>query len=120
MSWDIKSVLQPAAQVQNHTDLVSTDIQPEQVAPNSWLGIFRINCDFSHASYNDPIVFPGEEGAAHLHRFYGNTLVDHNTTNESLFTTGESSCQGNVLNLSSYWMPSVLAPSYDGILIHDY
>ena len=113
-TWDIKSVLQPAAQVQNHADLVSIDIQPEQVALNSWLGIFRINCDFSHASYNDPIVFPGEEGAAHLHRFYGNLLVDHNTTNESLFTTGESSCQGNVLNLSSYWMPSVLAPSYDG------
>lgn len=113
-TWAINSVLQPAAQALNHADLVSTDTQPEQVALNSWLGIFRINCDFSHASYNDPIVFPGEEGAAHLHRFYGNTLVDHNTTNESLFTTGESSCQGNVLNLSGYWMPSVLAPAYDG------
>lgn len=93
-------------------DLIATNKMPDAVDPNSWRGIFRINCDFSHSSYNDPIVYPGRENAAHLHRFYGNTLVDHNTTVQSLYMTGESSCQGNKLNLSSYWIPALLAPDY--------
>jgi len=84
------------------------------VAPQSWRGILRINCDFSHSSYNDPIVYPGLENAAHLHRFYGNTLVDAHTTMESLQAAGESTCQGNELNRSSYWVPALLAPSNGG------
>jgi hypothetical protein len=111
--WNILSVIEPIDDVDHHTDLIQTSVQPDPVAANSWRGIFRINCDFSHSSYNDPIVFPEQESAAHLHRFYGNTLVDHTTTEQSLFTTGESSCQGNLLNLSSYWVPALLAPSYD-------
>ena len=94
-------------------DLIATNIVPEVVDEAGWRGIFRINCDFSHSSYNDPIVFPGQENNAHLHRFYGNTLVDHNTNTESLLTTGESTCQGNQLNLTSYWLPALLAPKYD-------
>ena len=100
---------------EGHDDLVPTNVSPSPVAPNSWRGIFRINCDFAHSSYNDPIVFPGEADAAHLHRFYGNTEVDENTTVMSLYTQGESSCQGNYLNLSSYWVPALLAPVYDQI-----
>lgn len=73
----------------------------------------RINCDFAHSSYDDPVVFPGQDEAAHLHRFYGNLELDHESDIESLFTTGESSCQGNELNRSAYWYPALLAPSYD-------
>ncbi len=97
---------------QAHSDLIATQVEPSPVAPNSWRGIFRINCDFSHSSYNDPIVYPNQEDAAHLHRFYGNTLVDHTTTTESLYAQGESSCQGNTLNRSAYWVPALLAPQY--------
>jgi hypothetical protein len=111
--WRIVSVTEPSGSEEYHPDLIATSVQPDPVTANSWRGIFRINCDFSHSSYNDPIVYPDQEGAAHLHRFYGNTLVDHTTTEQSLFTQGESSCQGNLLNLSSYWVPALLAPSYD-------
>ncbi len=90
-------------------DLVPATRQPEPAEPQSWRGIFRINCDFSHSSYNDPIVFPDDEGAAHLHRFYGNMAVDHTTTTASLFTDGASTCQGNRLNASGYWIPALLA-----------
>lgn len=100
---------------EGHEDLVATNVSPSPVEPNSWRGIFRINCDFAHSSYNDPIVFPGQKDAAHLHRFYGNTVVDENTTMATLYTEGESSCQGNLLNLSSYWVPALLAPVYDQI-----
>ncbi|MCC1498298.1 DUF1996 domain-containing protein [Alcanivorax sp. 1008] len=109
-SWTVSDVL-----IDGHDDLVATNVSPSPVDPQGWRGIFRINCDFAHSSYDDPIVFPGQPGAAHLHRFYGNTLVDAHTTMTSLYTQGESSCQGNLLNLSSYWMPALLAPVYHQI-----
>lgn len=96
-----------------HPDLVSTNVSPSAVDPNSWRGIFRINCDFAHSSYNDPIVFPGLENAAHLHRFYGNVLTDHTSDVASIYTQGDSSCQGNSLNRSAYWVPALLAPLFD-------
>lgn len=94
-------------------DLIPTIIQPQNVSEAGWRGIFRINCDFAHSSYNDPVVFPGLQNAAHLHQFYGNVLVNHLTTVESLVSTGDSSCQGNQLNRTSYWIPALLAPKYD-------
>jgi hypothetical protein len=112
-AWSIKSLFDSEQSGLLNEDLIKTLVQPDEAQPNSWRGIFRINCDFSHSSYNDPIVFPGQENAAHLHRFYGNTLTDHNSTETSLFTEGESSCQGNKLNLSSYWVPALLAPDFD-------
>lgn len=111
--WTVTSLFTPGPSDSTHADLISTSKVPDAVAPNSWKGIFRINCDFAHASYNDPVVFPNQENAAHLHRFYGNTLTDHTSTNESLFTLGESSCQGNLLNLSAYWVPAIITPQYD-------
>ncbi len=94
-----------------HDDLLAATREPDPAEPGGWRGIFRINCDLSHASYNDPIVVPGEEGGAHLHRFYGNTAIDHTTTIESLHLEGDTTCQGGELNRSGYWIPSLLAPS---------
>lgn len=111
--WNVSSIFGDALDSNRHVDIVASNAQPDPVEPNSWRGILRINCDFSHSSYDDPVVFPGQDGAAHLHRFYGNTLLDENSDVESLFTTGESSCQGNELNRSAYWYPALLAPDYD-------
>jgi hypothetical protein len=111
--WTVSTVFAEGQNDSINDDLIRASKVPDAVAPNSWKGIFRINCDFTHASYNDPVVFPGQENVAHLHRFYGNTLTDHASTNESLFTQGESSCQGNLLNLSSYWVPAIITPEYD-------
>lgn len=110
--WTINSVFNAQ---QPHPDLIKTSVQPSATSDASWRGIFRINCDFSHSSYNDPIVYPNQENAAHLHRFYGNMLVNHQTTTATLYTQGDSSCQGNHLNRSSYWLPALLAPVYDAI-----
>lgn len=105
ISWEVLNLWDnPTA------DLIAATKEPDPAAPNSWRGILRINCDFSHSSYDDPIVYPGEEGAAHLHRFYGNTEVDFSTTLTSLYTEGVSTCQGNELNLSAYWVPALLTP----------
>ena len=101
-----------------HPDLIPTGVQPAPVAPNSWRGILRINCDFSHAAYDDPLVHPGNPGAAHYHNFYGFFDTDAFTRSEALYAdlpTGQrvSSCQGNQLNRSAYWVPALLAPLYD-------
>ena len=112
-SWTVSSIFGDTADPGVHPELIRTTIQPASVDPNSWRGILRINCDFSHSSYNDPIVYPGQTDRAHLHRFYGNTLLDESSTVETLLTSGESSCQGNTLNRSAYWIPALLAPSYD-------
>lgn len=113
VSWTVSSIFGDSADPSLHPDILRTTQVPAPVAPNSWRGILRINCDFAHSDYDDPIVFPGQDGAAHLHRFYGNTQLDENSTIASLFTGGDSSCQGNALNRSAYWIPTLLAPSYD-------
>lgn len=70
-------------------------------------GSVRVVCHASHFSFDDPIVFPGETGAAHLHMFFGNTLTDANSTYESLASSGEGTCQGGPLNRSAYWIPTL-------------
>ncbi len=112
-NWIVSSIFGDEPDPLVHLDLVSTTIMPSAVMDNSWRGILRINCDFSHTSNDDPIVFPGQDGAAHLHRFYGNMLLDENSDTHTLFTSGESTCQGNTLNRSSYWIPALQAPLYD-------
>ena len=109
-SWEITSVFD-----EDHPELVPTTMQPDVVDPNSWRGIFRINCDFAHSLYDDPIVVPEQPGMAHMHRFYGNKAVSASTTFESLYEIAESSCQGNTVNGSSYWIPALLAPAYDEV-----
>ena len=37
---------------------------------------FLVECAFSHAAQDDPIVFPDQPGMSHLHVFFGNTVVD--------------------------------------------
>ena len=113
--WTVASLFATPDATGHHADLIATTVQPDTVTDNSWRGIFRINCDFAHSSYDDPIVFPGQDDAAHLHRFYGNLLTDAHTTLASLLTEGESSCQGNVLNRSAYWVPALLAPAWDAV-----
>ena len=113
VNWTVSSIFSDDNLSTVHPDLIATSVQPAATNDNSWRGIFRINCDLSHSGYIDPIVYPGQKDAAHLHRFYGNTLLDENSDLTSLFTSGESSCQGNELNRSAYWVPALLAPLYD-------
>lgn len=99
-----------------HDRLDPTGTMPEGSDPGDQneAGTFRIKCDFSHANHDDPIVFPGEEGRAHLHMYFGNHTLDADSTPASLRANGESSCQGSELNRSAYWMPMMLAPRWNG------
>ena len=79
---------------------------PPSAAPDV-VGAFRFLCSAGQISNDDPIVYPGQPGAAHLHQFFGNLGANANSTYESLRAGGESTCQ-NDLNRSAYWMPAML------------
>ncbi len=70
-------------------------------------GSFRTFCGFSHLSYDDPIVYPGQPGASHLHMYFGNTGANAHSTYQSLRSSGSSTCQGGPLNRTGYWVPAM-------------
>jgi hypothetical protein len=79
-----------------------------EAAPPSDIGAFRTTCDFSHMSFDDPIVHPGRPGAAHLHTFFGNTGTDAGSTAGSILNSGNSTCRGGTINRSAYWVPAMV------------
>jgi Domain of unknown function (DUF1996)/PA14 domain len=79
-------------------------------------GNFRTVCGASHLSYDDPIVYPGQRGAAHLHTYFGNTAANANSTYNSLMTSGNSTCQGGPINRTAYWVPTLLTADNQAIL----
>lgn len=70
-------------------------------------GQFRTGCEFSHFAYDDPILFPDQPGKAHLHTFFGNTDANAHTTQDTLENSGSSTCNGQELNRSGYWVPTM-------------
>jgi hypothetical protein len=82
----------------------------ESPSPDA-VGAFRFTCLAGHLSKNDPLVYPGQRGASHLHQFFGNTATDENSTYTSLRTTGGSTCTRSAdvsPQRSAYWMPAML------------
>ena len=71
-------------------------------------GQFRVSCEFSHFAYDDPLVFPNQPGAAHLHMFFGNTDVNAFSTADTLNDSGSSTCNGAELNRTGYWAPALI------------
>jgi hypothetical protein len=83
---------------------------------------FAVRCDFSHRKSDDPIVRPGEQGAAHSHDFFGNTTTNANSTYQTM-TTGTdphdpppapppiTTCTREE-DKAGYWMPTL---NWDGV-----
>jgi len=95
-------------------------VQPTaEIAPPSDIGAFRIPCSFSHMAFDDPIVYPGVPGAAHLHTFFGNTATSATSTAESIRTSGNSTCLGGTINRSAYWVPTMIDTTADEPIVPD-
>ena len=71
-------------------------------------GSFRTTCDLAMMSFDDPIVFPNQPGASHLHAFFGNTAVRASTTPTSVAATGGSTCIGGIANRTGYWVAALV------------
>ena len=108
-----RDTAQTALDIQNHlgprSDYLGTPGgNTERAFPVAEGGQFRVSCEFSHFAYDDPLIFPGEPGAAHLHMYWGNTDANAYSTYESLIDSGSSTCNGQELNRTAYWAPAVI------------
>ena len=112
----LESLSNPDPKFSRYQNVSSADLNLEALSeprtgtngPQPTEGQFRTLCQHSHFNYDDPIVFPGEPGASHLHMYFGNTAVNYATTTESLINTGGGTCQGFEANRTGYWMPALL------------
>lgn len=77
---------------------------PVVAAPGD-MGVFSTRCTFSHANHDDPIVHPGEEGAAHHHHYFGNTTTDYQTSTATL-EAGDTTCD-RPKDRAAYWLPAL-------------
>ena len=104
MSVDESAIPAPA------TGFATSRITTAQYSPFSsdGVGAFRINCSLSHMNFDDPLVFPGQVRATHLHASFGNTDVDAFSNNTSINTSGNSTCTGGIENRSAYWAPAMI------------
>lgn len=82
--------------------------QPDRViaGPQGRVAQFVVECDFSHAAQDDPIVWPGQPGRSHLHVFFGATDVDADSTTADL-VAGDSTCD-NQRDRAAYWAPALM------------
>ncbi|HEU4354062.1 MAG TPA: DUF1996 domain-containing protein, partial [Actinomycetota bacterium] len=66
-------------------------LAPAVPAARAGDGFFNILCRQSHRSNDDPIVYPGVEGAAHLHEFIANKTTAFDSTLASM-TDATTTC----------------------------
>jgi hypothetical protein len=67
---------------------------------------FFFPCPFSHRAMDDPIVFPGQPDASHMHDFIGNNSTDAFSTVDSLFAA-TTTCRESK-DKSGYWFPTLM------------
>ena len=98
------------ASAHNHSLVAAADVMgaPDGVVsgPQGRSPQFVVSCAFSHAAPNDPIVYPRQEGASHMHVFFGNRTTDAWSTYENMIGA-ETSCEQR-LDTASYWAPALL------------
>jgi hypothetical protein len=75
-------------------------------------GLFASFCSYSHSLPDDPIVYPGQPGASHLHDFFGAAGTNAYSTDDSL--RGTNTTCGFPGDSASYWVPAMYQ---DGVRI---
>lgn len=81
--------------------LLATQVSAEEADKQS----FHFNCSFSHERADDPLVFPNQAGASHLHTFFGNRSTSASSTAASL-SGSPSTCEIGA-DRSAYWVPTL-------------
>ena len=86
------------------------DPDPERRGPQGRLAQFVVQCDLSHAAFDDPLVLPWQPGKSHLHLFFGNNAVDSNPVYDDRLLNADTSCEQR-RDTASYWAPALLDPT---------
>lgn len=70
---------------------------------------FIVVCGFAHRAPNDPIVYPKQPGASHMHDFFGNKSTNAFSTYRSMLTKGTSCPMRG--ETAAYWAPTLFRGS---------
>ncbi len=81
--------------------LVTVPVQQAQASSPGWITL----CAATHRLSDDPIVYPRQPGASHLHQFFGNRSVKASSTYDSMLG-GSTSC-GTTNDKAGYWVPAL-------------
>jgi Domain of unknown function (DUF1996) len=100
------SLIPAAAANSSQLDISRTGEMPRRDAGG--IGAFRNVCAYSHMNFDDALVFPGQQGATHLHTYFGNSGARFDSTADSIGNSGGSTCRGGIANRSAYWVPSMI------------
>jgi len=72
--------------------------------------VFSVQCLSTHQLADDPIVYPGVSGAAHMHEFIGNPSTNANSTFDSMRAAqGRVKCDTQS-DTGGYWVPALHKP----------
>lgn len=71
-------------------------------------GQFWLRCAASNRLSDDPIIYPGEPGASHLHEFLGNESTNAHSTYAEM-VSAETSCSLSG-DTAAYWVPALIGP----------
>ena len=101
--------LTPKPPTQTPTPTVVSTPTPAPTSSSSSVdGGWLVQCPFSHSLPDDPIVFPLQPGASHLHDFFANTTTDANSTYASMtFSPATTTCPAASDDSSGYWAPAL-------------
>ena len=84
---------------------ITTLVRPNAVQAVLEVPGWIIACNYSHSLKDDPIVFPNQPGAAHLHDFVGGRSTNAFSTFDSLRAGGTACLLPG--DTSSYWVPAL-------------
>jgi hypothetical protein len=87
------------------TEVITADMAMAAPSVVRRTGRFAVVCPLSHRAANDPVIYPGQPGASHLHNFFGNRTTNADSNGASL--VGKSSTCRNPGETAAYWSPSV-------------
>lgn len=85
----------------------SNDPDPDRIGPQGRVAQFVVECELSHAAFDDPIVLPWQPGKSHLHLFFGNRDVTSSPEYGDRLLGADTSCEQR-RDTASYWTPALL------------
>src|SRR5262249_55676714 len=78
-------------------------------AANGHGGLFSVSCKPSHTVADDPIVYPGQPGASHLHEFFANRSTSAASTYVSMLSAATTCALSG--DTAAYWTPALFSPN---------
>jgi hypothetical protein len=70
---------------------------------------FKTKCSFAGEGQFDPIRYPGQSPAGHIHEFFGNTQIGPGSTGFSLQAAGTPTTCADAFDTADYWVPELFA-----------